>query len=305
MRSFALPISLLTLVVYALSGIYSVGPSQRGVQTFLGRPAPMPKTPGLHIHAPWPVGAARLIDVSRVRSSRIKFEWPNDPGHKCYLLTGDENVIELEIQVHYVVKDPVAFVYSGIKPVTLLAMAARARSVSILARMTVDDALTIGRPVIASKLKTRLNKEISDQLGVQVTSVLITRLTPPVQVRAAFAAVASAKADQARKISDAYGDRNRQIPRARANSGRILSTARAKAGELLEGTRGWMAAFQKTLLRYHAAPMVTKTTMLNDALPRILGRSHLVIVDPTKVNTVFMGGLPPPYNQITPTKKGR
>lgn len=308
MKQFWIPISILVLLGYSLSGIYSVGLSQRGVQTFLGRPATMPKTPGLHIHAPWPIGSVTLVDVSKVRSDQIRFEWPNEKGHRCYLLTGDENIIELELQVHYVVSNSIVFIYINKDPSRLLAMAARASAVSILSQMTVDGALTIGRPIIAAKLKNRLNHAISGLLGIRITSVLITKLTPPVQVRSAFAAVASAKADQARRINDAFGDRNRQIPRARANSGRILSTAQAKAKELLESTKGWLSTYQKSLLRYRAAPLVTKSTLLNDELPRILGRTHLVLVDPSKVSTVFMGGLPPPYNQgvlNAPKKAGK
>ncbi len=304
MKRVVIPMVVLALIAYALSGMYSVGPSQRGVQTFMGRPAGMPRTPGLHIHAPWPIGGVRLVDVSMVRSTNVKFEWPGERGHRCYLLTGDENVVELALQVHYVVSDPVVFVYADKRPDVLLGMAARADSVAILSGMGVDDALTIGRPVIAARLKDWMNRTIARHLGVQVTSVLITKLTPPVQVRAAFAAVASAKADQARRINDAYGDRNRRLPRARANALNIQTTAQAKVRELLDRTQGWIDAFNRSLLRYKAAPMVTMTALLTSELPRAIGRVHLILVDPAKVGTLFLGGLPPPYNQVVTGSTG-
>ena len=298
MRRVGIALVILVLIAYSLSGLYSVGPSQRGVQTFMGRPSGMPRRPGLHIHAPWPIGGVRLVDVSMVRSTDVKFEWPGEKGHKCYLLTGDENVVELALQVHYVVSKPVTYVYADKQPDVLLAMAARAESVAILSGMGVDDALTIGRPVIAGRLKDWMNRTITRRLGVQVTSVLITRLTPPVQVRAAFAAVASAKADQARRINDAYGDRNRRLPRARANALNIQTTAQAKVKELLDRTHGWIDVFNQSLVRYKAAPLVTMTALLTSELPRAIGHVHLIVVDPSKVGTLFLGGLPPPYNQL-------
>ena len=280
-------------VGYLVSGIYSVGPSQRGVQTFLGRPGKVPTTPGLHIHAPWPLGGVKLVDVSRVRSLNVKFEWPYEPGHKCYLLTGDENVVELEVQVHYVVDDPITYTYADQTPQDHLVMAVQAEAVGILAGMSVDEALTIGRPVIAAGLKSRLGPVLARRLGVKVTSVLITRLTPPVQVRSAFAAVASAKADQARRINDAYGDRNRRLPRARADALRKVSTAKAKARELLDKTRGTVTAFMETLGRYKAAPDLTMLSMLAERLPEALKKVKIIIVDPTKVGDIFIGDAPP------------
>ena len=288
------PVGLaLALLAWIMSGIYSVGPSQRGVQTFLGRPGPRPLTPGLHIHAPWPFGDVTLVDVSMVRSLVIKFEWPYEPGHKCYLLTGDENVVELELQVHYVVDDPATYLYADEAPDRLLAMAARTAAVALLANMSVDDALTIGRPVIAAGLKARLAAKSAPRLGVKVTSVLITKLTPPVQVRSAFAAVASAKADQARRINDAYGDRNRRIPRARADALRKVTVAQAKARELTGRATGWISAFYNALRRYRAAPGVTRAALVAERIPDALKKVRLIVLDPSKISDVFLGGAPP------------
>ena len=285
------------IVAWLFSGMYSVGPSQRGIQTFMGRPASQPTTPGLHIHAPWPFGGVTLVDVSRVRSLTIKFEWPNEPGHKCYLLTGDENVVELEFQVHYVVDAPVTYLYVDKAPQVVLAMAARSDAVALLARMGVDDALTIGRPVLAARIKQRLADNFAARLGVKITSVLITKLTPPVQVRSAFAAVASAKADQARRINDAYGDRNRRVPRARADALRKVTVAQAKAREMTGRVAGWISAFHDLLRRYQAAPKVTKAALVMEKLPEILKKTGLTVLDPSKISDVFLGGNPPQVYQ--------
>lgn len=277
--------------VYLGSGFYSVGPSQRGVETFLGRVLMPPRPPGLHYHAPWPFGRVTKIDVSRVRTEDVRCSWGfgRMVQGASYLLTGDENVVQCSFQIHYIVYDPVRFLYFYEKPGDLIKRYVCANAVDILANMKIDDALTVGRPMITSRIKHMVNKGIRELLGIDVTSVLLSRIEPPLPVKSAFAAVSSAKADAQRMVEDAMGQSNRDIPKARSQATRTITIANAKARELLDTAKGDLDAYYAALKKFNQSPDQTRLDLYIDTLKSLMNGLDITVVDPSKVKDLYIG----------------
>ena len=273
---------------YALSGLYTVGPSQRGVETILGRVVLPPAGPGLHYHLPYPLGGVHVVDVSKVRVLKLNFVWPHLRHRRALLLTGDENAVNVSLQLHWVVSDPVRFLFAASMPSSLIARHAEATTIDVLSRLKVDDALTVARPLIANRVRLSVNR-FASMVGIKVTAVLVESIDPPLQVRSAFAAVASARADAQRRIDEARGDRNRRLPKARSDAQRKVLIARAKARELLDHVRGLIAQYDRAYKEYTESPDQTMDSLYYGTLRQVVKGLQIRVLSKDRVKQVNLG----------------
>ncbi|MCP5161104.1 MAG: FtsH protease activity modulator HflK [Hahellaceae bacterium] len=210
------------------------------------------------------------IDVSRVRSAVTR-------GH---MLTEDENIVEVNLSVQYVVKDPKSFVLAIRNPERTLDYATDSALRHEVGSAELHQVMTEGRAVLAIRVQERLQRFLDFyNAGLQVSKVNIEDSAPPKEVRAAFQDVQRAKEDEQRVREEAEAYKNRVVPESRGRAQRIMEEANAYKSEVVARAEGDTARFLKLLNVYEKSPEVTRERLYLDTMERVMSSSSKVLVD--------------------------
>ena len=238
MPNVKLPGALMIVVLIAgwlLSGIYSVGPDEQGIVLRFGRMDRVTSS-GLNYHIPFPVESVRTPKVTEVKRIEIGFR-TIDPGpparyldkaNESQMLTGDENMVDLDLIVQYRIVDAAKFLFNVRNAETTVGHAAEAAVRQVVGSKPIDEALTTGKGVIQQETMIEIQR-ILDKYGsgLRVVAVQLQDVTPPKEVIQSFKDVASAREDKNRLVNEAQGYRNQIIPEARGKSAQVLRQAEA------------------------------------------------------------------------------
>lgn len=275
------------LVLWLFSGFYRVDPGEVGLVTRFGEYV-YRTTPGLRWHLPAPIESVNKINVERVRSINIPSRGAGDlramrggpQAASVAMLTGDENIIEVQYVVQWRVSDAVRFAFNVRSPDTVIRFAADSAMREIVSRTSTQRALTEGRAEIAEETQ-RLTQRVLDgyEAGVQITDVQLQSVEPPQQVIAAFRDVQAAKADRERARNEAEAYRNNIVPRARGEAQAMIFAAEAYRQQVIAEARGEASRFEAVYEAYRRAPDVTTQRLYLETMEQILRNSSKVILD--------------------------
>lgn len=280
-------IVLLLILVWLGSGIFIVKPDEAGVVLRFGAYT-RTEDAGLHYHIPYPVETVVLPNVSRVRQAEVGFQSTHTSNgfqqgkaqvdDEGSMLTGDENIVNIQFNIQYNIKPDGAFDYlfNVTQPDAVVKKAAEAAMREVIGRTTLDSALTGGRVDIQNKV-TALLQNILDryQVGVQVVAVQMQDVQPPVDVREAFKDVASAREDKQRLINMAEAYRQDILPKAQGTAAEIVNTAEAYKRTRIANAEGETARFLSVLAEYQKAEDITKKRLLFESLEKMLSNPEL------------------------------
>ena len=259
------------VVVVFLGGLYTLQPGEHGVIRRFGRVVADVGS-GLHYRLP-------LVDrLDRVALDQVR---QVETG-SALVLTGDTNLIELNLRVHYHITDAVAFRFQVNDLDTLISRMAEVVIRQVVATQGVDELLTTGRNAILAQTLEQL-RDLTEQhhTGIRVTNVQLPLVIPPGTVAAAFRDVASAREDTNTAIHEALAFRNEILPVARGEAEEIVQTARAEKQRKIDLASGEAERFLKQLHAYREAPQITRTRLYLEALERVLPAGRKFIIDPS------------------------
>lgn len=279
------------VVLWAASGFYRVNPDEQGVVMRFGafdRTAP----PGLNYHIPWPVETVTTPRVTRENRVDVGFRAAADAGpnirpvasrdvlEESLMLTGDENIIDIDFAVLWRIRDAGAFLFNTRNPEATVKSAAESVMREVIGRTPIQPALTEARAQIAQEVQ-RGTQAILDQYrsGVEVTGVQLLKVDPPAQVVDSFRDVQRANADRERARNEAESYRNDIIPRARGEAERMVQEAEGFRESQVARARGEAGRFISVLTAYQAAQDVTLRRMYIETMEEILRRNPKVLVD--------------------------
>ena len=198
--------------VYALTGIYIVNPGEQAIVRTFGKISPTPVSEGIHYRAPWPIGQVQRVNVSEVRRADVGVNLPehghdDDAPAELQLITGDENITNVEAIIHYKVRDAAKFLYNvNYDDERLVRDSVEAALVKTIAGVAVDDALGTGKvPAQMAVIKAAQSILDSYDSGIQITALNIQAIAPPSAVAEAFRSVTTAKSEREREINRARG----------------------------------------------------------------------------------------------------
>ncbi len=263
---------LAALAVWLLSGIYIVGPAERGVVLRFGKYVET-TLPGPHWHWPYPIERVEKVDVDRIRQAE----------HKALMLTQDENIVDVDVGVQYRVRDPKAYLFAVRNPELTVLQAVESAIREVVGKSAMDFVLTEGRTEVAARTQ-RLAQAILDRYGtgVQLTKVNLKDAQPPEEVQAAFADAIKAREDEQRYKNEAEAYANEIIPKARGRAARQIADANAYKAEVVARAQGETARFLALLREYRRAPRVTRERLYIDAMEQVFGNATKVVVDVEK-----------------------
>lgn len=271
----------LIVLVWLASGFYIVDASQRGIVLRFGKYIEETQ-PGPRWHLPYPIEAAEVVSVSQVRTVEVGYR--NNVKSKVLkeslMLTDDENIIDIQFAVQYVVKDPKDYLFNNRSPDESVLQAAETAIREIVGKNTMDFVLYEGRAQVTASAQTVM-QEIVDRYktGISISKVTMQNAQPPEQVQAAFDDAVKAGQDRERQKNEGQGYANDVIPRARGAAARLKQEAEGYRQRVIERANGDASRFQQIVSEYNKAPAVTRERLYLDAMQEILGNSSKVVVD--------------------------
>lgn len=286
-------IGVVLLGLWGASGFYKVDQAERGVVLRLGKFVDT-TNPGLRWHLPWPIETVEKVNVERIDSVELGFRSNASQGasvtvpREALMLTQDENIVEVGVEVQYKVKDAKAFLFLVREPRITLGEVAEGAVREIVGKSTMDYILTAGRSDVVVQSRV-LMQEVLDgyETGLEVTSVNLQKATAPPQVQAAFADAVKAREDEQRFINEAEAYYNGIIPEARGAAARIDNEARAYKARVVAQAEGEAARFDKVRVEYEKAPEVTRRRLYLETMEEVMAKTGKVVIDTKSSNNIM------------------
>lgn len=271
----------LVLVVWIASGFYIVNEGYRGVVLRFGKFVETTQ-PGPRWHLPYPIESAEVINVAQVRTVEIGYR--NNVKSKvlkeALMLTDDENIIDVQFAVQYVLKSPNDYLFNNRAPEESVLQAAETAIREIVGRSSMDFVLYEGRAEVAAKAR-KLTQEILDryQTGINVSNVTMQNAQPPEQVQASFDDAVKAGQDRERQKNEGEAYANDVVPKARGMAARLMQEAEGYRSRVTEQAQGDAARFRQIVAEYSKAPQVTRDRLYLDAMQQIMSNTTKVLID--------------------------
>ncbi|HEU4854298.1 MAG TPA: FtsH protease activity modulator HflK [Nitrosospira sp.] len=279
----------LLLLLWIGSGFYIVNEGQRGIVLRFGKYAESTQA-GLRWHLPYPVEVVETVNVSQVRTVEIGYR--NNVRSKVLkeslMLTDDENIIDIQFAVQYILKNPEDFLFNNRDPENAVLQAAETAIREIIGKSKMDFVLYEGREQVAAKA-TELMQDILDRykIGIAISKVTMQNAQPPEQVQAAFDDAVKAGQDRERQKNEGQAYANDVIPKAKGNAARLLEEAEGYKQRVIASSEGEASRFRQVLVEYSKAPGVTRDRLYLDMMEQVLSNTSKIIVDQKNGNSLL------------------
>ena len=289
-RRVAVAVAAAVVLMWLASGLYIVNPGERGVVLLFGRLVGQTE-PGLRYRLPAPIESHTVVDVARVRRAEIGFRADRSaaraaPGESL-MLTGDENIVDVQLFVQYMVQDPVKFLFRARDPERALQSSAEVALRAAVGQNTIDYTMTDGRVDVQDRVKKQLQGLLDLYgTGLLATEVRLLVVDPPKEVKEAFHDVVRAWEDRERLIKEADGYRESVIPKARGEAVQMLRAAEAYREQRLIRAQGDADRFLRVQDEYRKAEAVTRDRLYLEMIDRVLPKTHKVVLDAGKGGVV-------------------
>ena len=303
---------LLGLAIWLVTGFFRVQPNQQAIQLVFGKPYGKPAEPGLHYNLPSPIGNVVVVNVQDQRRvvigsrgasqdrSTTYTRGPRPTSTENLMLTGDENIVDIEFAVLWQIKDILKYAFDVRNPEENVRAAAEAAMREVIGRSNLQYAQTEGRSRIEQDAKDLLQRILDEYgLGVRISNVQLLRVDPPQEVIAAFRDVQAARADKEKSINEANTYRNQVLPRAKGEAESIIQRGEAYKAETVARASGDAQRFSQVYEQYDKAKDITTERLYLDTMEEVLRNVNKVLVDK---NTSGTGGVLPylPLPELKP-----
>ena len=259
------------VIIWAASGFYTIKEAERGVVTRFGKFSHLVE-PGLN-WKPTFIDDVKAVNVESVR----------ELAASGVMLTSDENVVRVEMNVQYRVTDPQHYLFSVTSADDSLRQATDSALRGVIGKYTMDRILTEGRTVIRSDTQRELEETIRPyNMGITLLDVNFQAARPPEEVKAAFDDAIAARENEQQYIREAEAYINEVQPRANGQAQRILEEARAYKTQTILEAQGEVARFAKLLPEYKAAPEITRERLYIETMEKVLSHTRKVLVNDSK-----------------------
>jgi membrane protease subunit HflK len=287
-------VAVVVIAIVALwlaSGFYRVLPDEVGIVLRFGA-YNRTTQPGLNYHLPAPIETVLTPAVTRVNRTEIGYRsQENDEGQltasaqvpeESLMLTGDENIVDVNCTIFWVIKDAKAYLFNIRAPEKTVKSAAESALREIIGEHPLAMELSGGREEIEAQTHKLLQQLLDSYgAGILVTQVTLQRVDPPGPVIAAFRDVQAALADEARLKNEADAYRNSVVPKAKGQAAKIVQGAEAYRQKVVAQAQGDAARFDSVYKAFKVAQTVTMQRLYLDTMEDILQHSRKVILDPT------------------------
>ncbi len=273
---FAMWIGIIVLVGLLFSSFQLIDETQRGVVLRFGQFARI-MTPGMNMKWPWPVETVNKVEATKVRSA----------SDQVRMLTRDQNIVLIDYNVQYAVRDPRLFLFGNRDPEKILAQAAESVVREVVGASLMDD--VIGQKAVdTAHLRDRLQGSLDEyHTGLLVTDFTIKNARPPDEVKDAFDDVARAQQDKDKAIQLAHAYESQIVPVARGQAASVRIGAEGYQAQVVAAAQGDSQRYTLLAEQYHKAPEVTRKRLYLEAMESVLASVPKVVAGRGN-NTIYM-----------------
>ena len=275
------------LGLWLLTGVYVVLPAEQGLVLRFGKYVDH-IGPGLHLRFPYPIEVVLRPNVEKENQVHVGFlkdsdetDTPSiDVSAESIMLTGDENVVDLDFDVFWKVSDAVKFQFE-VKDVdkTIKAVAESAMR-EVVGRNKIETVQTEGRVIVQQDVQKLMQKTLDSYgAGVNITRINLLKVDPPAQVIDAFRDVQAARADQEKRRNEAQKYQNTIVPQSRGDAAKIVQDAEAYKQKSITEAQGEALRFISILNQYQNAKQVTRERMYLETMQRVLGSTNKIVIE--------------------------
>ncbi len=274
----------IAFLIWLASGFYIVDASQRGVVLRFGKYIET-TMPGPRWHLPYPIESAEIVDVSTVRTVEIGYR--NNVKSKIpqesLMLTDDENIVDIQFAVQYIIKNPEAYLFNNRAPEDAVKQVAETAIREVVGKSKMNFVLYEGREQVADQASVLMQKILDRyKAGIAISKVTMQNAQPPEQVQAAFDDAVKANQDRERLKNEGQAYANDVVPRAAGAAARLSQEALGYKQRVIANAEGDASRFQQILTEYDKAPGVTRERLYLETMQEVLSNTNKVLVDQQK-----------------------
>ncbi len=297
---------IIILILWLFSGFYKVNANEQGVVLRFGKWV-RTTVPGLHYHIPFPIETVSTPKVTKVNKTEIGFRTFRESkrllSEESLMLTGDENIVDINFSVFWVINDAGKFLFNLRNPENSIKSVSESVMREVIGNSEIASVLAEGRQDIETKSIEAIQLVLDNyESGIEITQLQLQKVDPPDQVIDSFRDVQRARADKEKTINEAIAYKNDIIPKARGESAKIVQEAEAYKKEVVARSEGDANRFNSILKSYKTNEDVTKNRIYLETLEEILQNANKVIID-TKQGSGVLPYLPLPEIQKKKKKK--
>lgn len=288
--------------VWALSGVYQVAPDEKAVVTTFGAYTGV-TDPGLNYHLPAPIQAVQKVPFTRLNKTEVGGGTQGDAPAESLMLTGDEQIIDIDFSVIWRVSSPANYVFAIRNPEEAVKAAAESAMREVVGKTSLEPIISTQRGQVQRQTSEIIQRTLDSWgAGISVVEVQISRAGPPTEVAAAFRDVQSAAQDAESAVNVANTYRNRVVNEAKGDAAKIIQAAQGYREQAVRQAQGDAARFNQIYTEYRRAPGVTRDRLYIETMERVLASSNKVVIDAKGATAPII--LPPdafrPKAQATP-----
>jgi modulator of FtsH protease HflK len=284
-------VGAIVALIWLASGAFIVQEGQVGIVTTFGRLSHVTGA-GFNWRWPAPFQSHETVNTSQVQTAEIGYRANvrNKQPSEALMVTGDENIVDVQFSVQYKIKDPVAWVFNNRDQVETIRDSAETVVRELVGQNKMDTVLYTGRDKLAAEAREAIQR-LADRyrMGAEIVGVTMQSVQPPDQVAAAFEDAGKAQEERARARSEAQAFADEVIPQAKGKAARLLQDAEAYRASAVSVATGNAARFDKIVAEYAKAPGVTRDRMYIETMQQILSSTSKVMIDAkTGTNQIYL-----------------
>lgn len=278
-------IALAALVIWLLTGFYTVRPNEVGINLVFGKFTSMTQN-GWQYNWPAPIGEVLKPDVTMLRRIETGYRSANgrrsDVLDESLMLTGDNNIVHINFDVVWHIRPAEAndYVFNFLAPEKTIKAVGESAMREVVGRSTIQDILTTEQTKITQEVRDIIQGALNSyKTGVEVDLVQLQVALPPEQVRQAFFDVNAAQQDANRFIEEARVRANSIIPEARGKAAQVVQQAEAYREQSIAEATGQAARFSQVYEQYKKAPAVIRERIFIETMEQILTDANKTIIN--------------------------
>ncbi|MBR2687703.1 MAG: FtsH protease activity modulator HflK [Aquamicrobium sp.] len=271
-------IALVLIAGWLFKAVYTVQPDEVAVELRFGKPKEQLSEPGLHFHW-WPI---ETVETAKISEQLVNIGGGARSGNTSGLmLSGDQNIVNVQFSVAYQVADPRAFLFDVADPDEMLRQVAESAMREAVGRRPAQDIFRDDRQGIATTVRENIQATLdSYKAGLTINAVSIEDAAPPREVADAFDEVQRAEQDEDRFVEEANQYSNQKLGQARGQAAQVREEAAAYKNRVVQEAQGEAQRFISIYDEYAKAPDVTRRRMYLETMEKVLRDSSKVIVEP-------------------------
>ena len=284
---------IVALIIWLATGFYRVEPDEQGIELLFGKWNQVTTEPGLHYFFPTPIGKTMTPKVESIRKINVGYRSASELGfssnssdrnvlEESLMLTGDQNIVDVNFTVLYKIKDAGKFLFKLRNPETTVKDMSESVMREVVGQRDLEFLLTGGRQEVEQVVRSDLQDILDEyESGILVQSIQLQSVNPPALVIDAFDEVQRARQDKEKLVNEANSYLNKIVPNARGDAAKLVQEATAYKEQVIKQAEGVAQNFIDVYNSYKDTKYVTRQRIYLETLTEVLEGPNKIILDST------------------------